>query len=86
MIEDQNLITQVERIIKEWLSHKNIEIKKNIVYNIPYLIQVLTNKGLMKDLYFKATRDNNIEIKKIALSSFLEVKEHFNKILFIIRL
>jgi len=29
----------------------------------------------MKDLYFKATRDNDIEIKKIAVSSFLEVNQ-----------
>jgi len=32
----------------------------------------------MKDLYFKATRDHDVEIRKIAISSFLDVKPSFS--------
>lgn len=59
---------------KEWTSRKDFEIRKNIVYNIPYLIRAMPNKDALKEIYLKSAKDNNFEIRLIALSSFHEVK------------
>jgi len=73
MLENKTLIAQVEGYIKEWIAQKIPEVKKNIIYNLPYLIRVFEDKTLLKDLYFKATRDSILEIRVTAISSFLEV-------------
>lgn len=65
--------------LQEWLCHKNPEIKKNLIYNIPYLINILPNKEKLTNLYLKAIRDNNIEIRLAAASSFFAVEK--NKLL-----
>lgn len=54
--------------------HKNSEIKKNIIYNLPYMLQLFDNKEHFKALYLKAIKDtNNKAIRLIAVSSFHEV-------------
>jgi len=77
MLENKSNVTQVETYIKEWIAQKNPEVRRNIVYNLPYLIRVFEEKTLLKDLYFKATRDTIVDVRVTAISSFHEMVKSF---------
>lgn len=74
VLETSGVLSQVESVLKEWLAHPNIEIRKNIVYNIPYLIKVFDNKVFLREIYKQAAKDSDSEIRLIAMSSFHEVR------------
>lgn len=74
LVNNPQLLEQIEKTLKEWTVRKDFELRKNIVYNIPYLIRAMPNKDTLKDIYLKAAKDYNFEIKMIAMSSFHEVK------------
>jgi hypothetical protein len=61
---------QIQSIYRDWGFHKNPEVRKNVFFNMPYMIQTFENKEYFKGLYLKAlkdTKDQNIRYTAIAI-------------------
>ncbi len=50
-----------------------MEVRKNFIYNIPAMMQMLENKELLKNIFIKMFKDPNKEIKTKCVICFSEV-------------
>jgi len=76
--KNSNQLIQIQNIYRDWSTHKNLEIRKNIIFNLPYMIKLFDNKEHFRNLYLKALRDtNNKNIRLIAVASFHEICRTF---------
>jgi len=78
ILKNTELVHQILKILQEWATHQNVEVKKNLIYNIPYLLTIFKDQDFLKELYIEAARDTDWEIRLVAMSSFHEIVKILN--------
>lgn len=59
---------------QETAYHRSLDVRKNFIYNIPAMLQMLDNKELIKGIFIKMFKDPNKEIKLKCVACFSEVR------------